>query len=224
MNLTVQTLLNGKGRGLFLRLIPLSLGMSVVKVFFTLGSLCLGQAVLAQSVPAEGGAPEMGIAQSRESKVSQEPVGVTPTPQAPKATPVAFGDFFQMPFGPKGLSFTSKALALNGQWVSMVGYMVKSESPQSGSFILSPRPVEINDHADGDANDLPANAVLVKLDPQQAQSWIPYRPGLLQIQGRLELGRQESPQTQVSWIRVQLDQHAVSVQEQTAQATHQLAR
>jgi len=46
----------------------------------------------------------------------------------------------------------------------------------------------------------------------------------LQIQGRLELGRQESPQTQVSWIRIQLDQHAVSVQEQTAHASNQQAR
>ena len=69
------------------------------------------------------------------------------------AVKVAFSEFFQMPFGPKGLTFTPKAKALAGQWVSIKGYMVKMEQPLTGQFILSPRPVEINDHADVDAND-----------------------------------------------------------------------
>ena len=127
---------------------------------------------------------------------------------------LAFGDFFQMPFGPQGLSFTPKALALKGQTVSMVGYMVKMEQPQVGAFILSPRPVEINDHADGEANDLPANAVWVFLDPAQAQSWVPHRSGLVQIQGRLDLGRQESSRAEVSWIRIQLGPEAVRIQDE----------
>jgi hypothetical protein len=133
---------------------------------------------------------------------------------------LAFKDIFQMPFGPRGLSFTPQALALQGQWVSLVGYMVKREQPQSGSFILSPRPLEINDHADGDANDLSANAVLVMLDPEQAQSWIPYRSGLLQVQGRLDLGRQENAQAQVSWIRIQLHKDSVRIQEEVVKHTH----
>ena len=168
-------------------------------------SLCLSSNVQAQSTPA----PTVAA--------STTPVALA----TPSATALAFKDFFQMPFGPKGLSFTPKALALNGQRVSMVGYMVKTEEAQLGSFILSPRPLEINDHADGEANDLPANAVWVKFDPEQAQSWVAHRPGLLQIQGLLELGRQENAQAQVSWIRIQLSQDAVVVQGEPSKGSHQ---
>jgi len=129
-----------------------------------------------------------------------------------KVVQVSFGDFFQMPFGPAGLSFTTKAKALVGQTVSITGYMVKMEHPMAGQFILSPRPVEINDHADGDANDLPAHAVLVLLDPAQAEALVPYRAGLVQIEGQLELGRQETDQAQVSWIRLRLQKDAVRMQ------------
>jgi hypothetical protein len=125
---------------------------------------------------------------------------------------VAFSEFFQMPFGPKGLTFTNKAKALVGQMVSITGYMVKMEQPIAGQFIMSPRPVEINDHADGDANDLPAHAVLVLLDPVQAEALVPYRAGLVQITGQLELGREETAQAQVSWIRLRLDKDAVRMQ------------
>lgn len=129
-----------------------------------------------------------------------------------EAHEMAFKDFFQMPFGPKGLAFSPKALAMDGQRVSITGYMVKVEQPEPGEFILSPRPVEINDHADGEANDLPANAIWVKLDPSQSATWVPHRRGLIKLQGRLSLGRQESSQAQVSWIRLQLAPNAVQVQ------------
>ena len=77
-------------------------------------SLCLSSEVSAQSTPA----PTVAA--------STTPVALA----TPSATALAFKDFFQMPFGPKGLSFTPKALALNGQRVSMVGYMVKTEEAQ----------------------------------------------------------------------------------------------
>ena len=133
---------------------------------------------------------------------------------------MAFSDFFQMPFGPKGLTFTNKAKALVGQRVSITGYMVKMEQPIAGQFILSPRPVEINDHADGDANDLPAHAVLVLLDTVQAEALVPYRSGLVQIEGQLELGRQETGQAQVSWIRLRLDKDAVRMQAHQTPVLH----
>ena len=137
-----------------------------------------------------------------------------------KVVKVAFSEFFQMPFGPKGLTFTKKAKALVGQRVSITGYMVKMEQPIAGQFILSPRPVEINDHADGDANDLPAHAVLVLLDTVQAEALVPYRSGLVQIEGQLELGRQETGQAQVSWIRLRLDKDAVRMQAHQTPVLH----
>ena len=140
---------------------------------------------------------------------AQDPGAYKPPAAAVK---VAFGEFFQMPFGPKGLTFTPKAKALAGQWVSIKGYMVKMEQPLTGQFILSPRPVEINDHADGDANDLPANAVLVLLDTTQSEAWVTHRSGLIELQGQLELGRQETSQAQVSWIRIKLDPKGIVLQ------------
>ena len=137
-----------------------------------------------------------------------------------KVVKVAFSEFFQMPFGPKGLTFTKKAKALVGQRVSITGYMVKMEQPLAGQFILSPRPVEINDHADGDANDLPAHAVLVLLDTVQAEALVPYRSGLVQIEDQLELGRQETGQAQVSWIRLRLDKDAVRMQAHQTPVLH----
>jgi len=134
---------------------------------------------------------------------------------APMVQEMAFKDFFQMPFGPKGLAFTPKALALDGQWVSITGYMVKVEQAVPGEFILSPRPVEINDHADGDANDLPAHAIRVILDASQSATWVPHRSGLIQLKGRLSLGRQESATLQVSWIRLHLERDAVQVQSES---------
>ncbi len=45
--------------------------------------------------------------------------------------------------------------------------MVLQESPVAGRFLLTPRPVQMSQHADGEADDLPPSTVTVYLDAIQ---------------------------------------------------------
>lgn len=134
-------------------------------------------------------------------------------PVAEQKSPVEirFQDFFKLPIGPKGVDFSSKAITLIGQYVAVTGYMVKSDAAHEGQFFLTPNPLEINELDDGPANDLPVNAVLVKLDKSQSKLQIAQEDGLVRVQGQLELGRQENESGEVTWIRVIVSPHSVKI-------------
>jgi hypothetical protein len=119
-----------------------------------------------------------------------------------QATDLAFQDLFKSPIGPKGMEFSAKALALSGQRVALRGYMVKTDLAQKGRFLLAPQSLEVNEDDDGPANDLPVNTVLVKLDPSQENLIMVHQDGLLRLEGKLEIGRQENSRGEVSWIRL----------------------
>jgi hypothetical protein len=125
------------------------------------------------------------------------------------ATPVEpvelrFTDFFQMPVGPRGMALSQALRQADGRAVRLVGYMVQQEIPQPGRFMLTPRPVQMSEHADGEADDLPAATVMVYLDPSQ-QGWkLAHARGLLELRGRLSVGRFEEADGRVSWVRLQL--------------------
>ena len=100
-----------------------------------------------------------------------------------------FRDFFSMPVGPEGLQLSDRLRSADGQTVRLVGYMVKQERTQAGSFLLSPRPVQMTEHADGEADDLPPATVLVELDTAQTDWVVPHVRGLVEISGQLRVGR-----------------------------------
>ena len=139
------------------------------------------------------------------------------TPTAP-ATPVAlpsanapllrFADFFKLPMGSKGAEITPTLLKADGQRVRLTGYMVQQELPALGHFMLTPRPVRMSESADGDADDLPAAWVMVYLDPEQKDFAIPYQRGLMELSGKLSVGRLEESDGRVSWVRLQLETEA----------------
>jgi hypothetical protein len=92
----------------------------------------------------------------------------------------------------------------DGRVVRMVGYMVKQETPTLGRFMFAVRPVSMSEHADGDADDLPAALVTVYLNPGQ-KDWIaPHAPGLIALTGLLDVGRFEESDGRVSWVRMHL--------------------
>lgn len=96
----------------------------------------------------------------------------------------------------------------DGQRVRLTGFMVQQEIPTSGRFMLSPRPVQMSEHADGDADDLPLALATVYLDAEQ-QDWIvPYTRGLIALTGQLEVGRFEEADGRVSWVRLRLPAEA----------------
>ena len=88
-----------------------------------------------------------------------------------------FQSFFKMPIGPKGLEVSEKVLNASGKKVRLTGYMVQHEISPLGAFILAPRPVQMSEHADGDANDLPASICWIILDETQKNLSVPHIPG-----------------------------------------------
>jgi hypothetical protein len=118
-------------------------------------------------------------------------------------------DFFQMPVGPKGLAINPALTRLQGRQVRMTGYVVQQEVATLGGFLLTPRPVQMSQHADGEADDLPPATVFVRLDPTQQEWAVAHARGLVQVTGTLDVGRFEELDGRVSWFRLQIDPQAV---------------
>ncbi|WP_348753382.1 hypothetical protein [uncultured Aquincola sp.] len=144
-----------------------------------------------------------------------------PAPQE-SAPPLAlaFSDFFVQPIGPRGVQPTPELLAADGQQVRLVGHMVQREQPQPGQFLLTPRPVTMAEHADGEADDLPAHTVTVVLPPPQQGRIVAHVPGPLALTGRLAFGPAEDATGRVSWIRLYLPDDALAPMASTTPATH----
>lgn len=123
---------------------------------------------------------------------------------------LAFADFFARPIGPRGLQPSARLLAAHGQAVRLVGFMVQREQPQAGQFFLTPRPVAMAEHADGEADDLPAATVTVLLPESQRTRFVAHQPGPLALTGRLEYGPAEDESGRVSWVRLHLDPDALA--------------
>jgi len=135
-----------------------------------------------------------------------EPVGL----HSPgTVTALRLQDFFQMPVGPKGLVVSDTLRQAQGQRVRLTGYVVQQEVATLGRFLLTPRPVQMSQHADGEADDLPPATVFVRLDASQQDWAVAHARGLVEVTGTLDLGRSEESDGRVSWFRLQLDPQAV---------------
>lgn len=141
---------------------------------------------------------------------------------AATAAPVelSFSDFFSSPIGPRGLEPTARLKAAAGHEVRVVGFMVQREQPQAGQFLLTPRPVAMAEHADGEADDLPAATITVLLPEPQRARLVAHRPGPVALTGRLEYGPAEDATGRVSWIRLHLAPDALAAQASAAAAPH----
>jgi hypothetical protein len=139
---------------------------------------------------------------------AQEAVSATTASAISSAPLLRFADFFKLPMGSKGVVITPTLLQADGQRVRLTGYMVQAERPMLGHFMLTPRPVRMSEHSDGDADDLPAAWVMVYLDPEQQDFAVPHQRGLLELSGVLSVGRMEEKDGRVSWVRLQLQPEA----------------
>lgn len=129
------------------------------------------------------------------------PMGLGLPAWAESAAPqdLAFRDLFQLPVGPQGLVPTQRLLQLNGQVVRMLGYRVKVPADQAVPelLLLAPVPLQLGDEDDSLADDLPPQVVFVH------GADLPSAPGLLRVQGRLELGARDEADGHVSTVRIQ---------------------
>jgi len=135
-----------------------------------------------------------------------------PAASAPESSPpvaLRLQDFFQMPVGPKGLVISERLRQAQGRQVRITGYVVQQEVATLGQFLLTPRPVLMSQHADGEADDLPPATVFVRLDVEQQDWAVAHARGLVEVTGTLEVGRQEERDGRVSWFRLQLAPEAI---------------
>lgn len=122
-------------------------------------------------------------------------------------TKLSFDDLLQRPIGAFGIDIGSTAKSMQGQKVRIRGFMVKSEENLFGQFYLTALPIQMSEHADGPASDLPADAVLVRLDPSQSTWVVAHQPGPIFLEGILNIGRYEDSLGNVSWFQLQLPIH-----------------
>lgn len=126
----------------------------------------------------------------------------------PQAVVLKFRDFYKLPVGPLGLEMTETLRQADKKAVTLVGYMVQQDSPLPGRFMLTPRPVQMSEHADGEADDLPPAMVVVYLDTSQ-QNWVvPHLRGLVSLTGVLSVGQQDEAAGRTSWVRLHLPAEA----------------
>jgi len=134
---------------------------------------------------------------------------VAPVAEAEEAPALSLQDFFQKPVGPQGLLISDRLRQANGKVVRLTGYVVQQEIATVGRFLLTPRPVLMSQHADGEADDLPPATVFVRLSEDQQDWAVAQTRGLVELTGTLEVGRQEERDGRVSWFRLQLAPEAI---------------
>ncbi len=145
----------------------------------------------------------------------------TPTTTFTNPVELRFKDFFRTPIGPRGLEISDTLRRADGQRATLTGYMVQQETPTIGRFMLTPRPVQMSEHSDGDADDLPPSTALVYLDPTQKDWVVTYARGLVSLTGVLTVGRHEGPDGRIAWVRLQLGPDAAHGMSPIEQAYYQ---
>jgi hypothetical protein len=121
------------------------------------------------------------------------------------AQEIRFKDFFRWPVGPLGLEPTEALKLANNRKVQLLGYMVSQEKPPTGQFLLTPLPIRTSEEADGDADDLPANAVAVLLPDSVALRPVPHQRGLMKLTGILKVGRHQLADGRIVWVRLLIE-------------------
>jgi hypothetical protein len=99
---------------------------------------------------------------------------------------VAFAEFFG-PIGDRGLEYSPKLHALDGQLVRIVGYMIREPERAPGLFRLARAPLTLETEGRCAPDTAPASVVHVFVSAGASRR-LPYRPGRLVLLGRLEIG------------------------------------
>jgi hypothetical protein len=127
-------------------------------------------------------------------ELSAPPAGVTD---------LAFAEFFG-PIGDRGLEYSAKLRALDGQPVRLVGYKIREPERAPGLFRLVTWPLAIDTKAPCGADNAPPSAVHVFVTAS-ANRLVPYRPGRLVLIGRLEIGPRVEADGRNSVVRLILE-------------------
>ncbi|HEY6529902.1 MAG TPA: hypothetical protein VIZ65_14530 [Cellvibrionaceae bacterium] len=118
---------------------------------------------------------------------------------------LSFNKFFKMPAGAGGLEPTPKLLSLNNKRVRITGFMAHEDDPTAGIFLITSRPANVAEKADGMADDLPAATLAVYMPAEDKDKILSYRPGPWVFTGTLQLGNQEDKNGRISYARLIMD-------------------
>jgi hypothetical protein len=125
-------------------------------------------------------------------------------PPSPGISDLKFNEFFALPIGPLGLEPTEKLRSLDGKRVRILGYMVRQEKPPIGTFLFAAIPVQVHEHDNALADDLPPATVRVAV-PTCRQKPVPFSPDLMALTGTLHLGNRADADGRVTFARLELD-------------------
>jgi hypothetical protein len=197
--------------------IPKSLVLPAVMLALSLQHGAMAQdakAVEAANAPAENTSPRRKIATMEElaQMLDKEKSAVGKTardvmkdlPPLPEGvTELGFDEFYKMPVGDRGLEPTGKLLSLNGKRVRIVGYMAEMQLRGNRQMIFAPVPLKAQPLEYGQADDIPAAHVLVRV-PGNASERVPFTPGLMLLTGKLTVGGR-SLDGENAFVRLLLD-------------------
>lgn len=131
----------------------------------------------------------------------------TPLPPAPTGvTDLAFADFFA-PIGDRGLEYSPRLRALDGQMVRLVGYMVREAQHTPGLFLLAGWPTTVDAKGLCSVDTSPPSAVHVFAPTPRP---LPFVPGRLVLIGRLALGPRPEADGRNSTVRLTLDPNSAA--------------
>ncbi len=157
-----------------------------------------------------------------------KPIELPPLPDGVEA--LKFGEFFQLPVGPRGLEITERLRALDGKRVRILGHMVKEDltpcnscpvTPVKGKrplpawmeFVVPGRmmftelPAMVSHAHYGLADDLPPQTVFVTV-PDKFGELVPYTPGTMLLTGVLSVGNKPESDSRISVVRLTIDSPA----------------
>lgn len=105
-------------------------------------------------------------------------------------------------YSAEGLTFSDKTQSLQGQTVTMTGYMAPPLTPTIRFFVLTETPMSVCPFCSTDA-DWPDNIIVVKMN--DSVTALPYDTPI-SVTGTLEIGSEQDPETGfVSQLRISAD-------------------
>lgn len=131
----------------------------------------------------------------------RETLTLPPLPEG--VSELRFEEFYKMPVGPRGLEATEKLLSLRGQRVRILGYMANMRLRNNRQMIFAPLPLKAQPMEYGQADDIPATHMLVRV-PGNPSEPVPYTPGLMLLTGTLSVGGR-SLDGETAFVRLLLD-------------------
>lgn len=142
---------------------------------------------------------------AQEAAPAPSPRKMASLPPLPTGvTDLKWDELFHKPVGPRGLTLSDKLRTLDGKRVRLQGYMVRREADQGDVFLLTARPLVIDDY-EGGLSDLPPGTVHV-LAPGANGHPVPFTPRPLLLIGTLSIGNRTEPDGSISLIRLTLDE------------------